>query len=349
VWKTAGDEIILFMDVNDHAYNGRIPRRLGEHDLMMTERFAVANGFEAPNTYYRGSRPITGCYCTQGIDCINVFVSPPCAGAGGHRYWIMDFDAKSVLGAGYPHLVRPKGRRLKTVVKRTRVAYIKHLHKLTERHKMYSKMKSLQDGVGTLSDRKLKICMNKWDRENVEHKLGSEEACNQYKNDYIKFSPETNVWIKRRDLYTQLHSINVRRDQGKRADITHFVRACAASDILDPFLLSDRDIGLRIKACNRLGSLSLSLLLHCSGLSIFETVSRGHGNVATRRLSSEYCKSSETRSSVSAGVALNEQQRHVEVVHLPAFVFRQILETNSLTHRRKLRSKLDAVLPLGLS
>jgi hypothetical protein len=98
-WKSAGDEIILFMDVNDHAYKGCIPRRLGERDLMMTERFMAANGFEAPNSYYRRSRPITGCYCTQGIDCVNVFVSPPRAGAGDHRYWIMDFDAKSVLSA----------------------------------------------------------------------------------------------------------------------------------------------------------------------------------------------------------------------------------------------------------
>eukprot|EP00956_Cyclotella_meneghiniana_P026608 scaffold57937_cov48-Cyclotella_meneghiniana.AAC.2 len=151
------------MDVNDHVYKGRLPKRFGERDLMMTERFLTANGFEAPNSYYRGSRPITGCFCTQGIDCVNVYASPHRAGAGDHRYWIMDFDAKSVLGAGYPHLVRPKGRRLKCVVKRTRVAYLRQLRRLTERHNMYSKMKSLQEGVGTVSPRQLKIAMNKWD------------------------------------------------------------------------------------------------------------------------------------------------------------------------------------------
>ena len=116
----------------------------------------------------------------------------------------MDFDAKSVLGAGYPHLVRPKGRRLKCVVKRTRVAYLSQLRRLTERHNMYSKMKSLQESVGTVSPRQLKIAMNKWDRENAEHKISSEENCNQFKNDYIEFSPQTNLWIKRRDLYKQL-------------------------------------------------------------------------------------------------------------------------------------------------
>jgi hypothetical protein len=51
------------------------------------------------------------------------------------------------------------------------------------------------------------------------------------------------------NLYTQLCSINQRISKGKRADITHFARACLASNIHDPFSLSDREIGLRIEAC----------------------------------------------------------------------------------------------------
>jgi hypothetical protein len=120
----------------------------------------------------------------------------------------MDFDVKLVLGTGYPHLVRPKGRRLKCAVKRTRVAYLHRLRKLTERHKMYAKIKSLQKGAGVVPERQTKVGMNKWDQENSEHKISAEDKCNQFKNDYIEFSPETNVWIKRRDLYTQQHSIN---------------------------------------------------------------------------------------------------------------------------------------------
>ena len=110
----------------------------------------------------------------QGIDCISVFASPHWAEAGDHRYWIMYFDARSVVGSGYPHLVRPKGRRLKCVVKRTRVAYLRRLRKLTERHKMYEKMMTLQQGVGSLSPHELQIQMNRWDRENSEHKLSAE-------------------------------------------------------------------------------------------------------------------------------------------------------------------------------
>jgi hypothetical protein len=160
-WKEAGDEIILFMDVNDHVYKGCLPRRLAQHDLMMTQQFLGANGFDAPNSHYTGSCPITGYFCMQGIDCLNIYVSPHRAGAGDHRYWILDFDAKSVLGAGYPHLVRPKGRRLKCVVKRTRKKYLRRLCRLTERHKMYEKMQSLSENVGVVSERETKIGMNK--------------------------------------------------------------------------------------------------------------------------------------------------------------------------------------------
>ena len=67
-------------------------------------------------------------------------------------------------------------------------------------------------------------------------------------------------WLQKKDaistkttflsyLYTQLRLISRRLEQGKRADITHFARACAVSDIADPFSLLDQEIGLRIEAC----------------------------------------------------------------------------------------------------
>jgi hypothetical protein len=94
---------------------------------------------------------------------------------------------------------------------------------------MYEKMQTLSENVGVVSVRETKIGMNKWDRENIEHNYASEESCNQFMNDYIEFSPQTNVWIKRMNLYTQLRSINQQISKGKRADITHFAQACLAS------------------------------------------------------------------------------------------------------------------------
>lgn len=115
-WKRRGREIILFMDLNECAYTGELALTLTGNDLGLEECFQQVNHHRAPPSHFRGSRPITGCFISAGIDCLNCYVSPHQAGPGDHRYWIVDFCSKSVLGVGYPHLVRPRGRRLKSQV-----------------------------------------------------------------------------------------------------------------------------------------------------------------------------------------------------------------------------------------
>ena len=122
-WKLAGDEIILFADVNGNVYTGNFATRLMAGDLIMTEQFAAANGYQAPASHFRGRTPITGCFATQGIDCLAAYNSPHQKGAGDHRYWILDFCARSILGTDYPRLVRPRSRKLRCTVERTRKKY----------------------------------------------------------------------------------------------------------------------------------------------------------------------------------------------------------------------------------
>jgi hypothetical protein len=129
-WQRRGRELILFMDLNECAYTGELALSLT--DLGMQECFQQVNHQQAPPSHFRGSKPITGCFITAGIDCLNCYVSPHQAGPGDHRYWMVDFCAKSVLGVGYPHLVRPRGRRLKCCVERTAIKYTRKLRQLTE-------------------------------------------------------------------------------------------------------------------------------------------------------------------------------------------------------------------------
>jgi hypothetical protein len=71
-WKKSGYEVVCFGDFYEHVYEGEMAKRLGQDDLLMTEAFKTANGFETPASYFRGSTPITGCFTTQGIDVVNV-------------------------------------------------------------------------------------------------------------------------------------------------------------------------------------------------------------------------------------------------------------------------------------
>ena len=250
-WKKSGYEVVLFGDFNENVYNGEMAERLGQDDLLMTEAFRTSNGFETPASYFRGSSPLTGCFTTQGIDVVNVYVSAHQAGAGDHRYWIIDLSSQSVLGTSYPHLVRPRGRKLKCVVERTAKRYTKRLRQLCGRHLMFSKMEALHESVSKADNAVLRDGMNRWDRENVQHKYSAEGDCNTFKNHHLEFSPVVDIWIKRRDLYKQLKSINERRGSGKRPPISHFLRACEHYNISRPFSLSDEEIDGLIAHCKQ--------------------------------------------------------------------------------------------------
>ena len=126
----------------------------------------------------------------------------------------------------YPHLVRPRGRKLKCVVERTAKCYTKRLRQLCGQHLMFIKMEALSESVREVNNAVLRNGMNQWDRESVQHKYSSEGDCNTFKNDHLDFSPEVDVWIKRRNLYTQLQSINRRQRASKRPPISHFLWSC---------------------------------------------------------------------------------------------------------------------------
>ena len=112
-------------------------------------------------------------------------------------------------------------------------------------------MEDLSDSVGVVDNATLRDGMNRWDRENVQHKYGAEGDCNTLKNDDLDFSPVVDVWIKRRDLYIQLQSINRRRRAGKRPPTSHFLWACENNNISRPFSLSDSEIEGLISHCKQ--------------------------------------------------------------------------------------------------
>ena len=82
---------------------------------------------------------------------------------------MVNFCAKSVLGAGYPHLVRPRGRRLKCCVERTAIRYTRKLRQLTCEHGMYEKMDALISSPDDTRREQTAYRLNKWDGEHTEH------------------------------------------------------------------------------------------------------------------------------------------------------------------------------------
>jgi hypothetical protein len=139
-WHAAGEEVILFIDVNKNIYTGPFAKAWWGDGLRMEEQTLHSTGKEAPHSHCTGKVAIVGTYATLGIICTNSYLSPHGAGVGNHWFQLHDFDAHTVLGTDYPKTVHPQGRALHCGVKRTVKWYNKVLMKLLIHYRLFEKL-----------------------------------------------------------------------------------------------------------------------------------------------------------------------------------------------------------------
>jgi hypothetical protein len=136
-WRGAGEEVILFIDVNENVYTGPLAKALQGNGLKMEEQTICLTGKEAPHSHCTGKVAIVAMYATPGIIYTNSYLSPNCAGVGNHQFQLHDFDAHTVLGTNYPKTVHHQGSALRCKVERTVKRYNKVLTKLLIRHRLF--------------------------------------------------------------------------------------------------------------------------------------------------------------------------------------------------------------------
>ena len=199
-WKAAGEEIILFADLNENIYTGKLAKQLSE-ELGLNDVVESSTGTKSPASHFRGKVPITGCFSTPDIVCLNSFVSPHGGGVGDHHFHVHDFCAKSMLGLDYPKTVKPSGRPLRCEVERTVKKYNTVLKQLLVRHRAFDKLERLQNDYSHLSAAEFQLLFNKWDKEVTQLMLLSESKCNKFKDGTIEFSPVVGLWLNRLRMY----------------------------------------------------------------------------------------------------------------------------------------------------
>jgi hypothetical protein len=175
-WRAAGEEVILFIDVNNNIYMGPLAKALQGNGLWMEEQTLRSTGKEAPHSNCTGKVAIVGTYTTPGIICTNSYLSPHGAGVGDHRFQLHDFDAHTVLGTDYPKTVRPQGRALSCGVECTVKWYNKFLTKLLIRHRSFEKLEFLQSNHYLMSADDFQTLFNRWDMEVMQLMLASEKT-----------------------------------------------------------------------------------------------------------------------------------------------------------------------------
>ena len=200
-WRSKGNKIILFADLNENIYTGPLSQALQQQGLLMEDQTPKSTGRQAPYSHQSGKTPIVGTFATPGILCTNLYLSPHGSGVGDHRFQLHDFDADSVLGSKYPKTVCPTGRALRCEVTRTPKKYIKKLKKGFTKHRIYEKLEYLHLNKSTIPRGEFQQRFNSWDREVTQLKMGSEKSSNQFFNGTIEFSPLVGVLVQNIRVY----------------------------------------------------------------------------------------------------------------------------------------------------
>jgi hypothetical protein len=200
-WRAVGEEVILFIDVNENIYMGPLAKALHGNGQWMEEQTLCSTGKEAPHSHCTGKVAIVGRYATPGIICTKSHLSPHGAGVGNHWFPLHNFDVHTVLGTDYPKTVHPQGRALCCGVECIVKWYNKVLTKLLIRHRLFEKLDFLQTNHHLMSADAFQTLFNRWDTEVTQLMLASEKRCNKFCDGSIEFSLVTGIWIQRLQAY----------------------------------------------------------------------------------------------------------------------------------------------------
>eukprot|EP00956_Cyclotella_meneghiniana_P028831 scaffold68204_cov23-Cyclotella_meneghiniana.AAC.3 len=101
-WREAGSEVILALDANQDMYDGILATRLSECPYNMCCLLEQATGAKVPNSHFRGRRPITTIFGSNGLTVGDGMVYPHWYGVGDHRVFVVEVSAASLFGGKFP-------------------------------------------------------------------------------------------------------------------------------------------------------------------------------------------------------------------------------------------------------
>ena len=146
-WKAAGERIVLFMDHNEHIYDGMLGKALSNREgLNLREVILDITGVQTGATFFRGSHPIDGLWASADLDISNACVMPFGYGVGNHCAFILDIPLESLVGINPVRIVRPASRRLNSRIPGCGKAYIQSLKSNIIQHCLIERLHEAHTG-----------------------------------------------------------------------------------------------------------------------------------------------------------------------------------------------------------
>ena len=164
---------------------------------------------------------------------------------GDHRLFVIDFLTSSLVGNAPPRIVRAQARRLNTNIPRATEKYVEKFEFSLIKHNIIQRL-----GEAHESSRHKEVVKERVDTIDIETKqymTNAEKKCRRIKSGRIPFSPESSVWIRRRQVYRSI----MRYHAGQIRNRGNLKRAARKCGIKRPLQLPLRELNQRIKVCKK--------------------------------------------------------------------------------------------------
>jgi len=150
--------------------------------------------------------------------------------------FIVDIVTSSLIGTGTPKIQQAKARRLNTKLPGVSEGYAKIFEEKIQHHGLIDKLRDVHINRRSKEEAELNIC--KIDDEAGQYMTHAETNCWKVRSGRISFTPESVIWIKRKQIYQSLLEYR----QGRHKNIGNLKRAARKQQIKKAFSLSIDEI-----------------------------------------------------------------------------------------------------------
>jgi hypothetical protein len=245
-WHLGGDRLVLFMDHNEHTYDGLLGKVLSDPDGLGLQKVVLKyTGKRTGSTFFQGSKPINGLWVTSNIEIVNTCLMPFGYGIGNHRMFVLDITLESLVGRNPTKVVRPASCRLNSKVPRCREAYVQSLERNIVQHRLLERLNKVHHS--NIPWEKEAERLNAIDHEGQDYIIHAEKICRKIKNCRIPYSPEASIWIQRAQVY---HAI-IQWHKGKIWNKGNLKQAARWCNIQNPLAMSLAEVLQRVEECKQ--------------------------------------------------------------------------------------------------
>jgi hypothetical protein len=150
-WRAEGERVELFMDHNEHVYDGALGKVLSDREGLSLSKVILKHTWsQTGTTFFRGSKPIDGLWASSNLDISYACVMPFGYGIGDYCAFVLDIPLESLVGENPVKIVHPASCRSNSRLPGCGKEYVRSLESNIIQHCL---LEHLHNVHGTLHSR----------------------------------------------------------------------------------------------------------------------------------------------------------------------------------------------------